>query len=126
MAKSIYKSEKGRDTMAAWYERHLEKLGCESLESIEVDTRYGRTNILVGGPVDAPPLWCFHGAMSTAPAALAQVPSLLQRFRIYFPDTIGSLAAAMNDVSTGREKSTVTGVSISSTRWRSRPSVPLG
>lgn len=89
MTKSIYKSDKGRDTMAAWYERHLEKLGCENLESIEVDTRYGRTNILVGGPVDAPPLWCFHGAMSTAPAALTQVPSLLERFRIYFPDTIG-------------------------------------
>lgn len=89
MTKSIYKSAIGRDTMAAWYERHLEALGCENLDSIEVDTRYGRTNILVGGPKDAPPLWCFHGAMSTAPAALTQVPSLLERFRVYFPDTIG-------------------------------------
>ncbi len=86
---SIYKTEEGRKTMAAWYDTFIDKLGRDQVSFQEVQTGYGSTNILIAGPEDAPPLWCFHGAMASAPAALYQIPSLLQRFKIYFPDTIG-------------------------------------
>ncbi len=88
MGKSIYKSDEGRRAMAHWYEHFVARLGTE-VEFVQVETRFGQTNVLVTGPKDAPPLWCFHGAMASAPAALAQVPELARRFRIYFPDTVG-------------------------------------
>ncbi len=87
--KSIYRTEEGRASMARWYQHFVDQLDRKDLESLEVETRYGKTHVLVGGPKDAPPLWCFHGAMSSAPAALSQVPDLLNRFRVFFPDTIG-------------------------------------
>lgn len=88
MARSIYKTDEGRQVMARWYETFVARLGHE-VEFAEVDTRYGKTNVLIGGPKEAPPVWCFHGAMASAPAALAQIPQLLDRFRIHFPDTVG-------------------------------------
>lgn len=87
--RSIYRSDEGREAMARWYDRFLERLGPDAVEPVEVDTRYGRTNVLVGGPEDAPELWCFHGAMANAAAALAQIPQLLTRFRVFFPDIVG-------------------------------------
>lgn len=89
MSGSIYRTELGRETMADWYQHFLELLGPDEIEFMEVPTRYGKTNILVTGDPDAPPLWCFHGAMSSAPAALAQVQGLKGSFRIHFPDTVG-------------------------------------
>jgi pimeloyl-ACP methyl ester carboxylesterase len=87
--KSIYRSDEGRSRMALWYQHFLDRLGHDDIEHVDVDTRYGPTHILAAGPEDAPELWCFHGAMATAPAALAQLPGLLERFRVYFPDTVG-------------------------------------
>lgn len=86
--KSIYKNDEGRATMARWYERFVAKIP-EKVEFLRVPTRFGETNVLVAGPEDAPPLWCFHGAMASAPAALYQAPAFLERFRVFFPDTVG-------------------------------------
>lgn len=89
--KSIYKSDEGRAVMSRWYDRFLDRLaaGGQTVEHVAVETRFGSTNVVVGGPEDAPPLVCFHGAMASAPAALVQVPQLLKNFRVYFPDTVG-------------------------------------
>jgi pimeloyl-ACP methyl ester carboxylesterase len=87
--RSIYKSDEGREVMSEWYDHFLDRLGRERLEHVDVETRFGTTHVLIGGPREAPPLWCFHGAMATAPAALAQIPSLLEHFRVHFPDLVG-------------------------------------
>lgn len=89
MGRSIYKTDDARQTMARWYEHYVGKLDKYEVEFAEVDTRFGKTNVLITGPEDAPPLWCFHGAMASAPMALDQVPQLVDNFRIYFPDTPG-------------------------------------
>jgi pimeloyl-ACP methyl ester carboxylesterase len=90
--KSIYKDSKGRRVMDAWYDRFVERVTERTgapIDQRQVETRYGTTNVLGAGPRDAPELFCFHGAMATAPAALAQMPSLVEHFRVHFPDTIG-------------------------------------
>ncbi len=89
--KSIYKSEAGERAMAAWYEHFLERLTEQGVEVGHqmVSTRFGETNVMTAGPSNATKLVCFHGVMSTAPAALAQIPALCEQFRIYFPDTVG-------------------------------------
>ncbi len=89
--KTIYKSDHGQQTMEKWYEHFLGKLDTHGVETEEqrVHTRYGETNVLFAGPVNATPLVCFHGAMASAPAGLAQIPDLARHFRIVFPDTIG-------------------------------------
>ena len=88
--KSIYKTETGREMMEAWYDHFLSRLAeYHEVGERRVPTRHGETNVLVAGPPEAPPVVCFHGAMASAPVALAQVPGLLQHFRVYFPDTVG-------------------------------------
>lgn len=89
--RSIYKSDEGREKMRGWYEhfcQKLEQMG-HPLTHREVSTRHGATNVVIGGPPDAPPLWCFHGAMASAPAALMHLPALLEDYRVHFPDTVG-------------------------------------
>lgn len=89
--RSIYKSDEGRRVMQGWYdsfESSLEQQGFE-FEHRQVSTRYGDTNVVMAGPLHAPPLVCFHGAMASSMAALKHMPGLLSRFRVIFPDTIG-------------------------------------
>lgn len=87
--RSIYKSEEGRATMAAWYGRFLEGIGRADVRSLEVKTALGRTHILVAGDPEAPPLWCFHGVMANAAVGLSQIHALADHFQIFFPDMIG-------------------------------------
>ena len=85
---SIYKNERGRAVMADWYQRFVDGLA-EPVEFVRVDTRAGSTNVLLTGPVDAPPLLCFHGVMGSAPSALSLIERLVPSFRVVFPDTVG-------------------------------------
>ncbi len=85
---SVYKNPEGRAVMAEWYQRFVDRLR-EPVSFVEVDTRYGKTNVLCTGPADAPPLLCFHGVMGNAPSALGLVEDLVPHFRIVFPDTVG-------------------------------------
>lgn len=89
MGKSIYKSDAGRQTMARWYEHFLLKSGRSDIRFKQVQTRFGQTQILVAGDEEAPPLWCFHGAMANASVGFSQIHKLADSFQIFFPDMIG-------------------------------------
>jgi pimeloyl-ACP methyl ester carboxylesterase len=54
-----------------------------------VPTTHGETHVLVTGPVDAPPVLVFHGGNFVGPYTLAWVLPVLDRFRVYAPDTVG-------------------------------------
>lgn len=85
---SVYKNEQGRQLMATWYQRYLDKL-THPVEFRRVETSFGHTNVLLTGPVDAPPLLSFHGVMASAPSSLSLMEPMIPHFRVIYPDTIG-------------------------------------
>ena len=88
----VYKSDEGRQKMAAWYQVFLDQLE-HPWDMVQVETSVGRTTVLQTGPEDAPVLLCLHGAMGTAPSALSLVQPLIPHFRVVFPDTVGQPGA---------------------------------
>lgn len=88
MANSIYSSLRGREEILALYEQAIDELGVQ-VDRVSVDTRYGQTNVLVAGPEDAPPLVVFQGGNFLGPLSMGWFRPLMDRWRIYAPDTIG-------------------------------------
>ncbi len=88
--KTIYRSQKGEKVITELYERVLQTIPV-TLEEKEVDTRFGKTHLLVTGPKDAEPLIIFHGGNSINPLSLRDFTPLLKKneYRVYAPDTIG-------------------------------------
>ena len=87
--RSVYKTQEGRRAMARWYDHFLARAGRQDVRFEQVQTRYGRTNVLLAGSPDSPPLWCFHGVMANASAGLSQIHALADSMQIIFPDMIG-------------------------------------
>jgi pimeloyl-ACP methyl ester carboxylesterase len=86
--KNIYRSPESQTAIEAMYDRQVAKLPFP-VESRYVDTRFGRTHLLLAGPADAPPLVVFHGGNDTNPSTLGWIAPLAHAFRIIAPDTIG-------------------------------------
>ncbi len=84
----IYRSAAGEAAIHALYDQQLAQLGIET-ESRLVPTRFGATHVLVAGPPAGPPLMLLHGGNTTNPITLGWVRSLLSKYRVYAPDTIG-------------------------------------
>ena len=86
--KSIYRSPESQAAIEALYDRQVAKLPFP-VESRYVETRYGRTHLLLAGPREAPPLVVFHGGNDTNPSTLGWIAPLAREFGIIAPDTIG-------------------------------------
>lgn len=84
----IYKTPAGEQAVMAAYDRILAQWP-ESTESLQIETRHGRTHVLARGPKYAPPLVLLHGAGSNALAWGADVPEFEGHFRVYAVDTPG-------------------------------------
>lgn len=86
----LYKSQIGYEAVMALYDEALRRwtvpytLRC-------VETRHGSTHVLIAGREDAPPLFIFHGWGGSSAGACQEydLSALANRFRLYFPDTIG-------------------------------------
>jgi pimeloyl-ACP methyl ester carboxylesterase len=86
--KTIYRSPASQAAIEEMYDRQVAKLPFP-VESRYVDTRFGRTHLLVGGSKEAQPLVIFHGGNDTNPSTLGWFAPLAEKFRIIAPDTIG-------------------------------------
>ncbi|NLE11793.1 MAG: alpha/beta fold hydrolase [Actinobacteria bacterium] len=86
--KPIYKTPEGEQAVMAVYERLLSEWP-ESTESLQIETRHGRTHVLARGHKDADPLVLLHGAGSNALAWGGDVPDFARHFRVYAVDTPG-------------------------------------
>lgn len=84
----IYRSADGEQRVLACYDRLRSNLDAE-FDRRWVDTRFGRTHLLVTGARDAPPLLVFHGGNSVNPMTLEWLLPLAEDVRLYAPDTIG-------------------------------------
>ena len=86
--KSIYKSPNGKQMILDLYDKHLKMLNVEYEEKI-VQTRYGKTHIVIVGKKDSIPLVCLHGGNSNTPDMLKSDLPLLKKFRLFLIDIIG-------------------------------------
>jgi pimeloyl-ACP methyl ester carboxylesterase len=84
----LYKSEEGFNAIMAWYESLVEQIEIPC-NSQYVETRFGRTHMLVCGPEDAEPLVLVQAVAGNAPLWRNQLPALAQHFRVYALDTVG-------------------------------------
>jgi len=87
-SKSIYKSEKGKEKIISLYNKALQQLDLP-YDSKMIDTRYGKTHILIIGPEKGLPVFIFQGGNTINPVTLSWFKPILTKFRIYAPDTIG-------------------------------------
>jgi pimeloyl-ACP methyl ester carboxylesterase len=77
----MYRSEEGFHAITAWYEDVLASFE-EPVESVYVDTRFGRTHLLAAGPPDAEPLLLVHGVAGCAPLWRRRFPALSRHYRV--------------------------------------------
>jgi|SRR5690554_1136623 len=88
---SIFKSEEARERLVGWHERFRQNIGAPT-EARRVQTPFGDTHLLVGGPEGAPALVLLHGALASSAHALRELAGLLEHFRVYAIDIIGQSA----------------------------------
>ncbi|CAG9607590.1 Carboxylesterase YbfK [Pseudoneobacillus rhizosphaerae] len=87
MKGSIYKSN-GKTLITQHYDNYLKSFDFE-IEQIYVDTSYGKTHILVAGPPEGKPIFIFQGGNCINPMTLSWFLPLVDKYRVYAPDTIG-------------------------------------
>jgi pimeloyl-ACP methyl ester carboxylesterase len=86
----LYKSLAAHQAMMNHYDKDMARWPIP-YETRFVETRHGRTHVIVCGRADAPPLLIFHGWGSNASATYTEydLVRLGEVFRVYMPDTIG-------------------------------------
>src|SRR5689334_4633450 len=88
MKKSAFRGEQAKAVLVRWFDRFRERIEVPT-ESRTVQTRFGDTHVLVGGPEGAPPLVVLHGAMASSAHVMRELAPLLERFRVHAVDVIG-------------------------------------
>lgn len=88
MMKPMFVDDAAKTRMAGWFETFRAAIAVPTASRV-VDTPYGKTHVLVAGPVDAPPLVVLHGALATSAHVLPELGSLVERHRVYAVDVLG-------------------------------------
>ena len=66
---SLYKSEVGKTEILSLYHQKLKELNI-NYQQREVETSFGKTNIVITGHNSKPPILIIHGSNGCAPIAL--------------------------------------------------------
>jgi pimeloyl-ACP methyl ester carboxylesterase len=85
---AIYNSKSGYEAIMALYDSALAHSPVQ-YETATVETRYGHTHVLIGGPQNGKPIVVFHGWNGNAAGVGSEFPFLFDSFRVYMPDIIG-------------------------------------
>ena len=85
--KTLFKSEAGKKKIIDLYDEKLESLNIE-YQYETVDTKYGKTNVIVTGDATKPPMILIHGSNGSAPVALDTYQNLHKKYRLYAVDVL--------------------------------------
>jgi len=85
---AIYNSKSGYEAIMALYDSAIANAPVQ-YETATVETRYGHTHVLIGGPQNGKPIVVFHGWNGNAAGVGSEFPFLFDSFRVYIPDIIG-------------------------------------
>ncbi|WP_144605836.1 alpha/beta fold hydrolase [Algoriphagus algorifonticola] len=84
---SLFKSEQGKQEILQLYDQKLESLSINFSYKI-IHTSFGKTNIIVTGNPQKPPIILIHGSNGNAPIALETYKDLLDSFSVYAVDVL--------------------------------------
>lgn len=85
MATTVWKDDASRARLEGWYQRFLARVE-GPVESRQVPTRFGASQVLVAGRPDGPPLVALHPMRTGSAHLLAELGPTLAHFRVYAPD----------------------------------------
>lgn len=103
---SLYNSEKGKEEILSLYNQKLNDLKIDYVYK-QVDTGFGKTNIIVVGDATKPPLLLIHGSNGCAPIAIETYPNLSKKFQVFAIDVLAQpnksaeTRLSMNSISYG-------------------------
>lgn len=84
---SLYTSESGKKEILILYNQKLDQLKI-AYKSKQMDTSFGKTNIIIVGDATKPPLIIVHGSNGCAPIALETYPTLSKKFQVFAIDVL--------------------------------------
>lgn len=84
---SLFKSEQGKQEILRLYDQKLESLGITYSVRM-INTSFGKTNIIVTGNPEKPPIILIHGSNGCAPIALETYSDLLDSFFVFAVDVL--------------------------------------
>lgn len=84
---SLFKSKQAKKEILSLYDEKLKELNIEFLYK-NIDTTYGKTNIIISGKPSNPPILLVHGSNGCAPIALKTYPTLYKKFQVFAIDVL--------------------------------------
>jgi len=85
-----YKSAEGYRHAMAFYGSAFLRMKVPH-ESRYVETRHGRTHVIISGKKNGPPVVLFHGLSANPTMWIMQIEALAGKYRLYAPDAIGQM-----------------------------------
>jgi pimeloyl-ACP methyl ester carboxylesterase len=85
--KSLYTSETGKAEILSLYNQKLEDLNINYTYQ-DVDTSFGKTNVIITGDTTKPPILIVHGSNGCAPIALETYSGLDAHFQVFAVDVL--------------------------------------
>ena len=86
--RSAFRTPAGEAAFLAAYDAAM-RLWPVPHEEIDVSSRFGMTHVVVGGPIDAPPLVLLHGYMATSTMWWPNISDFSKDHRVYAIDVMG-------------------------------------
>lgn len=85
--KSLYKSEKGKVEILNLYDQKLKELNID-YQYQNIETSFGKTNVIITGEDSNPPILLVHGSNGCAPIALETYLGLDTHFQVFAVDVL--------------------------------------
>src|SRR6056297_3199446 len=84
---TLFNSVQAKREILQLYDAKLDSLTID-YEYLEVDTTFGKTNIIAAGDPENPPIIIVHGSNGCAPIALETYANLHKKFRVFAVDVL--------------------------------------